>query len=46
MSVTIPSGPICCVCGGLADVVIRHPEHGERVVCEDDTNGYEVIRRV
>lgn len=35
-------------CGALgctdpADVVIDHPDHGERVVCDDDADGYEVV---
>lgn len=46
MSVTL--GPFCGTlgCTDDADVVIDHPEHGERTVCEEHTGGYEVIRRV
>ena len=41
-------GPTCgCLgCTNPADVVIRHPKHGERTVCEGDINGHEVIRHV
>ena len=28
------------------DVVIDHPEHGHRTVCEDCAEGYEVVRNV
>ncbi|WP_188977150.1 hypothetical protein [Halocalculus aciditolerans] len=44
----VPSGPFCG-CGGCtdsADVVIDHPDHGERVVCEQHIRGYPVIRHV
>jgi hypothetical protein len=38
-------------CGALschkdAEVVIDHPEHGERTVCADHAEGYEVVRHV
>lgn len=48
MSTTIPDGPFCgCFgCRETAEYVIHHPEHGERVVCEEDARDYEVIRRV
>jgi hypothetical protein len=44
----VSSGPFCgCFgCTEDADVVIDHPERGEIVVCEDDTDGHEVVRRV
>lgn len=48
VSTTIPDGPFCgCFgCRETAEYVIHHPEHGERVVCEEDARDYEVIRRV
>lgn len=33
----------CCVCGEPAEVVINHPEKGDRTVCRDHVNGHEVI---
>jgi len=38
-------------CGALgctdpADVVIRHPKHGDLVVCDECTGGYVVIGHV
>ncbi|WP_167837253.1 hypothetical protein [Halosimplex halophilum] len=43
-----PDGPTCgCLgCTEPAAKVIDHPEHGERVVCEDDVGDYEVVRDV
>lgn len=32
-------------CSADADVVIDHPEHGERTVCRDHARDYRVIRR-
>jgi len=29
-----------------ADVVIDHPKHGERTVCDEHADGYEVVRNV
>lgn len=48
MATTTSLGPFCGAlgCRHPADVVVDHPEHGERVVCEDCTDGHEVIRRV
>jgi len=45
MSVTIPEGPICCClgCRDTADVVIEHPDYGERPVCEDCAESFEVM---
>ncbi|WP_265109201.1 hypothetical protein [Halosolutus halophilus] len=41
-------GPFCGALGCTedADIVIRHPERGELVVCNDCTGGYAVIRHV
>ena len=41
-------GPFCGAmgCRSDADVVIDHPEHGHRTVCEDCAEGYEVVRNV
>lgn len=41
------TGPFCSAlgCREGADFLAEHPEHGERVVCEDHVKG-EVIRRV
>jgi hypothetical protein len=42
---SVLQGPTC-VCLGCHDdaaVVIDHPDHGRRVVCEDDAEGYEVV---
>jgi hypothetical protein len=33
-------------CTDVADVVIDHPKHGERIVCGGCTGGYPVIRHV
>jgi len=43
-----PDGPTCsCLsCTEPADAVIEHPEHGERVVCEEHVRDYEVVRYV
>lgn len=48
MSITIPDGPFCaCLgCRTEADVVIDHPDHGERPVCEACAGDYEVVRDV
>jgi hypothetical protein len=39
------SGPACgCIgCHEEADVVIDHPEHGHRTVCDDHAAGHEVV---
>lgn len=41
-------GPHCGVlgCTDPAEVVIRHPEHGDLTVCSDCTGGYVVIHHV
>lgn len=37
----------CCIgCGSEADAVIDHELHGQRTVCEEHINGYEVMKRV
>jgi len=33
----------CLGCRDDAVAVIDHPEHGERTVCADDINGYDVV---
>lgn len=33
-------------CTEPADVVIRHPEHGSLIVCDECSGGYEVVQRV
>ena len=33
-------------CAEAADVVIRHPQHGDVVVCESCTGGYVVIQHL
>jgi len=42
------TGPFCaCLgCRDPADVVIDHPDHGQRTVCEECAGDHEVIRRV
>ncbi|AHF99423.1 hypothetical protein HALLA_11970 [Halostagnicola larsenii XH-48] len=42
------SNPICGAlgCHETADVVIRHPKHGKRTVCDNCTGGHVVIRHV
>jgi len=42
---TLPDGPLCgCVgCHTPAGLVIRHSEHGQRVVCDSHAAGHEVI---
>ncbi|WP_265111895.1 hypothetical protein [Halosolutus halophilus] len=47
-SATDGFGPFCGAlgCTEKADVVIDHPEHGERTVCEGCAGDYEVIRHV
>ncbi|WP_277540206.1 hypothetical protein [Haloarcula laminariae] len=44
---TVP-GPFCGSLGCHADaaVVIDHPDHGERIVCEGCAAGHEVVRHV
>ncbi|QLH75776.1 hypothetical protein HZS55_15985 [Halosimplex rubrum] len=46
--ISTSDGPTCgCLgCTDPAAKVIDHPEYGERVVCEDDVNGHEVVRDV
>ena len=46
MSVTI--APVCGAlgCSDDAEVVVDHPDHGERVVCADHADDLEVIRGV
>ena len=41
-------GPFCGAlgCTHEATVVIRHPKHGDIVVCDDCTGGYVVIGHV
>ncbi|ACM56338.1 hypothetical protein [Halorubrum lacusprofundi] len=43
MSVTM--APVCGAlgCSDDADVVVDHPNHGERVVCADHADGQEVV---
>lgn len=36
----------CLGCTELADVVVRHPEHGNLVVCEWHAQDFEVLRGV
>lgn len=36
----------CLSCTDSADVVIDHPRHGERVVCDGHADGYEVVEEV
>ncbi|WP_155897305.1 hypothetical protein [Natronobacterium gregoryi] len=47
-SATDGSGPFCGAmgCTNDADVVIHYPKHGERTVCDDCAEGYEVVRDV
>ncbi len=47
-SATDGFGPFCGALGCTedADVVVRHPERGDLVVCDDHTGGFEVIRDV
>jgi len=33
----------CFGCDAVAEYVIDHPKHGERVVCPDHAEGYEVV---
>lgn len=33
----------CAGCLASADVVVEHPDHGQRVVCEGHVGGLEVI---
>lgn len=42
------AGPYCgCLgCTASADVRIDHPDHGERVVCDDHADEYEVVAHV
>jgi hypothetical protein len=49
MSVDTDAASRICGCLGCANpayAVIDHPKHGERVVCEEDVRGYEVVRHV
>lgn len=41
-------GPFCGAlgCNDPAEVVIRHPEHGDVVVCDGCTGGYVVVSHV
>lgn len=34
----------CLGCRDDAVAVIDHPEHGERTVCADDINSYDVVK--
>jgi len=36
----------CPGCRAPATAVIGHPEHGERTVCADCAQGFEVVRDV
>ncbi|WP_176696675.1 hypothetical protein [Haloparvum sedimenti] len=36
----------CLGCTDPAAVVIDHPDHGRRVVCEDDAKDHKVLRHV
>ncbi|WP_186336787.1 hypothetical protein [Natrarchaeobaculum sulfurireducens] len=47
-SATDGFGPFCGAlgCTNDADVVICHPEHGRRTVCDECADGYEVIADV
>ena len=47
-SATDGFGPFCGAlgCTDDADVVIDHPEHGERTVCNSCADGHVVICRV
>lgn len=42
------TGPFCgCAgCFADADVVVVHPDHGERTVCADHADGLEVLADV
>ncbi|WP_323192390.1 hypothetical protein [Halostella sp. PRR32] len=48
MSVEVVGGPFCSKlgCTDEAAAVIDHPDHGERVVCDDHADDGEVIRHV
>ena len=41
-----PDACDCLGCTNDADVVIDHPEKGERTVCDTHATGYEVVRHV
>ncbi|WP_195892439.1 hypothetical protein [Halopiger goleimassiliensis] len=47
-SATDEFGPFCGALGCTedADVVINHPEHGRRTVCENHAEGHEVVADV
>lgn len=36
----------CAGCLAGADVVVEHPDHGERVVCSDHVGNLEVVADV
>ncbi|QLG62807.1 hypothetical protein [Halorarum salinum] len=48
MSTAVLEGPWCSAlgCRDPADVVIDHPEHGHRTVCDDCAGDHEVVRDV
>jgi hypothetical protein len=48
MSADTALGPFCgsLGCHAGASVVIKHPDHGERTVCEGCAGDHEVVRRV
>ncbi|WP_202613881.1 hypothetical protein [Halostella pelagica] len=48
MSVDISTGPFCGTigCSNEAAVVIDHPDHGKRTVCDDHAADGEVVRDV
>ena len=41
-------GPFCgCMgCLAMATVIIRHPKHGRRTVCDDHATGHDVVEVV
>lgn len=49
MSVDTTADPPFCGCPGCRDsasAVIKHPDHGQMVVCEEHSEDYMVIRDV
>lgn len=46
MSDRFEPGCACLGCHDDREVIIDHPEHGERAVCTDHANGYPVLTEV